>query len=92
MASFLTGIQNSIIGTYNTLALGLDNVSKTTLWQKTGAVAMPYINRAADKCYPTSLRFKPFTKEFAAGSVCTIIFAICYAVYKKPSDKKPKGN
>ncbi|MCP5505642.1 MAG: hypothetical protein H7A38_02030 [Chlamydiales bacterium] len=73
MTSLLTGIQGTAVGTWNTVALSCSKFSTTPLWQKTGAVAMPYIRHGASY-WPNALRFNPLTSvQFGAGIAVTIL-------------------
>ena len=76
MASFLGNIPGSIMGAgrgfVNTVTLGAEKFSKSTLWQRTGGVAIPFFRDTADAVYPTALRFRVFSKETAGGFLMAV--------------------
>lgn len=84
MASILTGIRSTVAGTWNTMALACNKLSDTALWQKTGAVAMPYI-RSGASYWPNALRFNPLTSvQFGAGVATAITTGAAINWMKSP--------
>jgi|GEM_PF-3955937 hypothetical protein len=82
MASLIRGIGNGFIGTYNTIVLGCDKFSQTTLWQKTGGIGVRCIRYGAS-FYPHSLRFNPITVEYGAGFTTAALIGAGLNLYEK---------
>jgi len=70
MAGFLGNIPGNIMGAgrgfVNTITLAGEKFSETTLWQRTGGVAVPFLQDAASY-WPQPLQFRVFSKETAGG-------------------------
>lgn len=81
MASLIRGIGNGFIGTYNTIRLGCEQISETSLWQKTGGIGVRCIRYSAS-FYPESLKH-PFILGCGTGAATTILIGAGLKLYDK---------
>jgi hypothetical protein len=72
MAAFLRAISDAGSGAINTITLASEKFSNTTLWQRTGGVALPHFKTVASY-WPQPLRFNIISKEAAGGAISAVL-------------------
>lgn len=77
MTAFMKAIPGNLMhagrGALNTLSLGAEKFSNSSLWQNTAGLATPYFKSAA-AYWPQPLRFNVISKDAAGGAILTVLF------------------